>query len=129
MAAETSALPSSNVEADVEAAEQVSLNIPFPETFVYSNCSAFSISQMDIRISFAEALPDRTAKARAGVVMPPEHAALLAMALIGQVHLYERTFGPIRLPQWQAQTAQAIQRLEEQSQTVDPETQADPKQQ
>lgn len=89
----------------------VNLQIPFPDTFVYSNCSAYSVSQMDIRISFAEAMPDRTAKARVGVVLPPEHAALLAMTLIGQVHIYERAFGPIRNAQWQSQKEEAIRRL------------------
>jgi hypothetical protein len=89
----------------------VNVQIPFPDTFVYSNCSAFSVSQMDIRISFAEAMPDRTAKARVGIVMPPEHAALLGMALIAQVNLYEHNFGPIRLPQWQSQKQEAIQQL------------------
>ena len=89
----------------------VNLQVPFPDTFVYSNCSAFSVSQMDIRISFAEAMPDRTAQARVGVVLPPEHAALLAMTLIGQIHVYERAFGPIRNAQWQSQKEEAIQRL------------------
>ena len=104
----TGQAPAPTAEADTT---MVNLQIPFPETFVYSNCSAFSVSQMDIRISFAEAMPDRTAQARVGVVLPPEHAALLAMTLIGQIHVYERAFGPIRLAQWQTQKDEAIQRL------------------
>jgi hypothetical protein len=106
--------PISTSGADLSSAEihDATLSIPFPENFIYSNCAAFSISQMDIRISFAEAMPDRTAKARVGIVMPPEHAALLGMALIQQVHIYEHNFGAIRLPAWQAQREEAIQSLE-----------------
>lgn len=90
---------------------EVTLKIPYADTYTYSNCAAFSLSQMDIRISFAEAMPDRTAKARVGIVMAPEHAALLGIALIQQVHAFERAFGPIRLAQWQSQKEEAIKRL------------------
>jgi Protein of unknown function (DUF3467) len=91
--------------------DEVTLRIPYAETYIYSNVAAFSLSQMDIRISFAEAMPDRTAKARVGIVMAPEHAALLGIALIQQVHAFESAFGPIRLPQWQSQKQEAIRRL------------------
>lgn len=90
---------------------EVTLKIPYAETYIYSNCAAFSLSQMDIRISFAEAMPDRNAYARVGIVMAPEHAALLGIALIQQVHAYEHAFGEIRLPQWQSQKQEAIKRL------------------
>jgi Protein of unknown function (DUF3467) len=111
MSTETTA--PSNQGSDLPPAEiqDATLHIPFPDSFIYSNCAAFSISQMDIRISFAEAMPDRTAKARVGIVMPPEHAALLGMALIQQVHIYERNFGPIRNAQWQSQKDEAIKTL------------------
>jgi hypothetical protein len=91
--------------------EEVTLKVPFPESFVYSNIAAFSISLMDVRIGFGEAMPDRTVQPRVGIVMPPEQAALLAMNLFAQVHVYERAFGPIRLEQWQSQKDEAIKRL------------------
>jgi hypothetical protein len=105
-------------QGDVDM-QEVTLQIPYPDAFIYSNCAAFSISQMDIRIGFAEALPDRKAYARVGIVMAPEHAAILALNLLGQVHAYEQTFGMIRVPEWQARKARAIaQRATESQQPV-----------
>jgi hypothetical protein len=79
---------------------EVTIEIPFPESYVYSNCTAFSISPMDSRISFAEALPDGTSHARAGVGMSADHAAYLAMQLLRQLETFEKQFGPIRTPAW-----------------------------
>jgi Protein of unknown function (DUF3467) len=106
-----SSLPTNEESKSEPELTLVNMHVPFPDTFVYSNCSAFSVSQMDIRISFAEAMPNRTAQARVGVVLPPEHAALLAMTLTSQIHIYERAFGPVRLAQWQSQKEEAIKRL------------------
>ena len=80
--------------------EEVTLRVPFPDSFVYSNIAAFSLSLMDIRIGFCEAMPDRTVQPRVGIVMPPEQAAILAMLLLTQINTYERNFGPIRDPRW-----------------------------
>jgi hypothetical protein len=91
--------------------EEVTLRVPFPDSFVYSNIASFSISLMDIRIGFGEAMPDRTVQPRVGIVMPPEQAALVAMHLFSQLHVYERAFGPIRLAQWQSQKDETIKRL------------------
>jgi hypothetical protein len=79
------------------------VTIPFPESFVYSNCSALGTSLMDIHISFAEALPeDLRVVPKVGIVMPPEHAAQLAMTLLAQIMVYEQNFGYIRHPEWVA---------------------------
>ena len=78
----------------------VTLQVPFPETFIYSNIAAFSMSLMDMRIGFGEAMPDRTVRPRVGVVMAPEQAAVIALLLIGQVAQYEKVFGPLRDPRW-----------------------------
>ena len=59
-----SSLPTNEGSTSEPGMTLVNMHVPFPDTFVYSNCSAFSVSQMDIRISFAEALPNRTAQAR-----------------------------------------------------------------
>lgn len=81
---------------------EATIAVPFPDSFVYSNISAFSTSFMDVRISFAEAMPDKSAKARVGIVMPPEHAAHVVLSLLRQLEFFEERFGPIRLPVWRA---------------------------
>jgi len=81
---------------------QVIVTIPFPSSFVYSNCAAFSMSAMDFRIGFGEAMQDGHAEARVGVIMPPEQAANLALLLLHQLTLFEERFGDIRNPAWKA---------------------------
>ncbi len=92
--------------------QTVTLEIPFPDTFVYSNCSAFSASLMDFRISFAEMGPNGV-QVRVGVTMAPEHAAVLVMNLQKQIEAYERTFGPLRHPEWIATQIKAKAKLAE----------------
>jgi len=77
------------------------LSVLFPESFVYSNCSALASSFMDFHLSFAEAMPDQTVVAKVGIVMPAEHAVRLAISLIQQLSYVERAFGDIRNPEWQ----------------------------
>jgi len=84
---------------------QRSVHIPFPETFVYSNCCAFAIGQTEVRLGFAESLPDGNAIPKIGIVMPPESAAVLALVLLQQVHVFEAHFGEIRHPMWKAMKA------------------------
>lgn len=84
--------------------------VPFPELFIYSNASATSISMFDFRVGFAEIMTDGKAQPRVGIVMPPEHAALLTMNLMQQLVAFEDNFGPIRFPAW----AQMRQRAESQ---------------
>ena len=83
-----------------ERIEEITLKIPYPDTFIYSNIAAFSMSLMDIRIAFGEALPEGGVAARVGVVMTPEHAAILTLMLLRQVNSYEVHFGKIRHPEW-----------------------------
>ena len=92
---------SSDPEPQMAVAEEM-ITIPFAPTFVYSNCTAFCVTHMDFRISFGELMPDRTAQARVGIVMPPEHAAVLMMSLFQQVNQFEQQFGEIRHPAWKA---------------------------
>ena len=76
------------------------IHIPFPDTFVYSNCAAFALSAWDFRISFAEALPNGIAVAKVGVAMPPETAAMVALTLLHQLAAFEKNFGEVRLQAW-----------------------------
>jgi hypothetical protein len=88
-------------------AVQTTITVPFVDTFVYSNCSALSCSFMDMRISFAESLPEDNIVAKLGIVMPPEHAAQLALNLLHQLNFFEGAFGQIRNPEWQVFKASA----------------------
>jgi hypothetical protein len=76
--------------------------VPFADDFVYANCSAFSTTFMDVRVSFGEVLPTGVVKAKVGIVMPAEHAAHVTMALFQQLAVFETNFGPIRNPEWTA---------------------------
>jgi hypothetical protein len=107
--------------------EEVTLRVPFPDTFVYSNIAAFSVSMMDIRIGFGEAMPDRTVQPKVGIVMPPEQAAMLAMLLLTQINTYERSFGLIREPRWREFSNQLDPILgQPQPSVATPETQEPP---
>jgi hypothetical protein len=76
------------------------LTVPFPDSFIYSNGSAMGTSLMDVHISFAEVMPNGIVQPKVGVVLPVEHAAQLVLGLLEQITLFERTFGPIRHPEW-----------------------------
>jgi hypothetical protein len=78
----------------------VTLTVPFPDTFVYSNASSFSMTMMDLKIGFGEAMPNRTVEARIGVTIPIEHAAHVALSLLTQLCAFEDNFGPVRHPHW-----------------------------
>ncbi|MSV27661.1 MAG: DUF3467 domain-containing protein [Bryobacterales bacterium] len=86
----------------------VGVEIPFPTSYIYSNCASLSISLLDFRIGFAEAMPNGQVEARVGVVMPPEHAAILAMNLVRHLAVYEQQFGEVRDPTWQAKKAALV---------------------
>ncbi len=80
-----------------------------PDSYVYSNVAGVSISPWDIRINFADVNVvnegEQGFKAVIGIVMPPEHAAGLAMLLTRQLKQYEDQFGEIRHEPWQAMKA------------------------
>jgi hypothetical protein len=84
---------------------EIHVSIPFPETFTYANCAAMAISQMEIRLGFAEIMQDGKAVPKVGIVLPPEAAAVIALVLFQQVKKYEEHFGEIRHPLWKAMKA------------------------
>lgn len=86
---------------------ELNITVPFPDTYVYSNASALSMSFLDIRIGFAEVMSDGKVQPRIGVVVPPEHAAQLALNLFKQLNVFEQVFGDIRLPEWKNFKAKA----------------------
>jgi hypothetical protein len=95
-------MPQGKSEEPQGAVKNATVTIPFPETFAYANCAAFAISQMEIRIGFAEAMHNGTAVPKAGIVLPPEAAAVVALVLLRQVKIYEENFREIQHPLWKA---------------------------
>lgn len=66
----------------------------------YANFAIITHSSSDFVLDFARILPGvpkATVKSR--VVLAPEHAKRLLMALQDNIVRYEKAFGPIRIPQ------------------------------
>jgi len=108
------------VEVESGPLREVSFQIKIQEadSFAYSNVASISMSPWDLRVNFADVNPkldepEGTTKAFAGIIMPPEHAASLALLLMDQLHRYEQQFGLIREPKWRAMATAAKQRLKE----------------
>ena len=72
---------------------------------VYSNLVMINHSSSDFILDFASYLPGMP-KAQIGsrVVMAPEHAKRLLLALQENVHKYEQQFGKIQLPEFKGAT-------------------------
>ncbi|HME08802.1 MAG TPA: DUF3467 domain-containing protein [Bryobacteraceae bacterium] len=100
-----SSLPAELPEGSVK---ELTITIPFPDSFTYSNVSAISSSFMDFRISFAETMVEDQPRARVGIVMPPEHAAQLVLTLITQLDYFEKNFGEVRHPAWRTAKAKLL---------------------
>lgn len=67
---------------------------------LYANFALITHSSSDFVLDFAQVLPGLPkAMVRSRVILAPEHAKRLLIALQGNVSNYEREFGPIRLPQ------------------------------
>lgn len=66
----------------------------------YANFAIITHSSSDFVLDFARILPG-VPKATVGsrVILAPEHAKRLLLALQGNITGYEREFGPIHLPQ------------------------------
>lgn len=66
----------------------------------YANFALITHSSSDFVLDFAQVLPGLPkAMVRSRVILAPEHAKRLLLALQGNLAGYEREFGPIRLPQ------------------------------
>jgi len=66
----------------------------------YANFAIITHSSSDFVLDFAQVLPGLPkAMVRSRVILAPEHAKRLLLALQGNLAGYEREFGPIRLPQ------------------------------
>jgi len=97
--------PPAEENSSTQQVTHATIHIPFPDSFAYANCCAFSIGQTEIRLGFAEAMQDGKAIPKCGVVLPPETAAVIALVLFQQVKTYEENFGEIRHKMWKAMKA------------------------
>lgn len=73
---------------------------------VYANLAIITHSSAEVLMDFIRILPGTAnAKVKSRVVMAPEHAKRLLMALQDNIVKYERTFGQIRIPEAEPRTA------------------------
>lgn len=73
---------------------------------IYSNLAVITHSSAEIIMDFIRLLPGTPkAKVKSRIVMAPEHAKRLLLALQNNILNYERTFGTINLPETAQGTA------------------------
>lgn len=79
------------------------LNIELPAEIAkgaYSNLAVISHSDAEFILDFIQIIPGtQKAEVRSRIIMTPQHAKRLLMAMNENIEKYERSFGPIRTPQ------------------------------
>lgn len=71
----------------------------------YANLAIITHSSSDFVVDFAKLLPGvPKAQVRSRVILAPEHAKRLLLALQENIVRYEREFGPIKLPNQEPRT-------------------------
>ena len=69
---------------------------------VYSNLAIITHSSSEVITDFVQMMPGMPkAQVRSRVIMAPEHAKRLLMALQDNIQKYEKQFGPIKMTQVQ----------------------------
>ncbi|HPH63447.1 MAG TPA: DUF3467 domain-containing protein [Paludibacteraceae bacterium] len=89
------------MEKEINKANQVSieLNEEVAEG-VYSNLAIISHSSSEFVVDFVRIMPNAPkAKVKSRVILTPEHAKRLLMALQDNIAKYEMQYGPIRKPE------------------------------
>ncbi len=72
----------------------------------YANFAIITHSSSDFVVDFARVLPGvPKAQVRSRVILAPEHAKRLMMALQDNISRYERAFGSIKIPNQEPRTA------------------------
>ena len=72
----------------------------------YANFALITHSSSDFVVDFARVLPGvPKAQVRSRVILAPEHAKRLMMALQENISRYERSFGSIKIPNQEPRTA------------------------
>ena len=86
--------------------KQGQLQIELPQETAqgeYANFAIITHSSSDFVLDFARILPGvPKAQVKSRVILAPEHAKRLLMALQENILRYEKEFGPIKLPNQQA---------------------------
>ncbi|MBM2815932.1 MAG: hypothetical protein HW421_2694 [Ignavibacteria bacterium] len=79
--------------------QQISIELGEKEAEgIYSNLAIISHSQAEFVVDFTRVLPGvPKAKVHARIVMTPQHAKLLMMALIDNITRFEQDYGEIQL--------------------------------
>ena len=88
--------------------KQPSLQLELPQDVAqgeYANFAIIAHSSSDFIVDFARVLPGvPKAQVKSRVILAPEHAKRLLMALQENVLRYEREFGPIKIPNQEPRT-------------------------
>ena len=72
----------------------------------YANFALITHSSSDFVVDFARVLPGvPKAQVRSRIILAPEHAKRLMMALQENISRYERSFGSIKIPNQEPRTA------------------------
>ena len=84
-----------NAQLQIELKEEIAEG-------VYANLAVIAHSSSEFVMDFVRVMPGvAKAQVKSRVIMTPEHAKRLEMALRDNIRRYERTFGEIRLPEQQ----------------------------
>ncbi len=71
----------------------------------YANFAIITHSSSDFVVDFARVLPGvPKAQVKSRIILAPEHAKRLLMALQENIVRYEREFGPIKIPNQESRT-------------------------
>ncbi len=93
---------------DNENKQQGQLQIELPQQVAqgeYANFAIITHSSSDFVVDFARVLPGvPKAQVKSRVILAPEHAKRLLMALQENIVRYEREFGPIKIPNQEPRT-------------------------
>lgn len=82
-----------NNEMKIELKEEIAKG-------VYSNLAILTHSSSEFVVDFAQVLPGLAkANVQSRVILSPEHAKRLLMALQENIRKYESVFGPIQMPE------------------------------
>ena len=112
----------------IESYEEVDLVGAHPYPEVYANHVALSMTLWDMSIHFGSVMGlNRETKKlqvhrKVSVVLSPEQAKALQMALVKVIEKYERSFGAVRFPLGETQMTAHTQNLatgEESNETID----------
>lgn len=84
----------------LENKNQLSIELPAEiARGAYSNLAVISHSDAEFVLDFIQVIPGtQKAEVRSRVIMTPQHAKRLLMAMIENVEKYERANGPIKVP-------------------------------